>query len=526
MRKNRFVSRNGGALESLPRMKGKLIPLVLGGFLLLGFIVWGVTSMRTQPIAVPILQPDGSLGAEFARQSSLLATMIRPLFDRPGLNLTFFHPNEIGSAKIGSSQTTDPMDVIVFHCPVGTSIAADRVFSRFPTGEDQWFWGQYVGSSGVNGPAGDEGARLQNWVAAGRPLVHADHPDNVFPDKNGGLGNKFGGRAAGFSFVSASYVLTEGRYVASADPPPGLFNKVRCSIVQSCGDEWLDAPEQCDDGNTVSGDGCSGTCQSTTQCNDTVDNDGDGLVDTGDPGCHSDGNAANSASYDPTDNNEFNVAVCGNGGREGTEACDDGNLINGDGCSSTCTVTTQCNDTVDNDGDTFIDANDPGCHVGGTLGGAYDPLDNDETHGALCGNGVVEAGEQCDDGNTSNTDACLNTCVTNVCGDGFVNVGVEQCDDGTTCMGLDVNGNPIGDGRWCTTNADCASQPGTTCANHFDPAQIPVGSSGDGCRNNCTKEDGAVCLLTEDQNPGVPERSSCTFGVPSTGGGGSSSASS
>ena len=47
-----------------------------------------------------------------------------------------------------------------------------------------------------------------------------------------------------------------------------------------------------------------------------------------------------------------------------------------------------------------------------------------------CGNGVLEAGEQCDDGNTSNTDACLNTCVAARCGDGLVEAGVEACDLG------------------------------------------------------------------------------------------------
>lgn len=47
-----------------------------------------------------------------------------------------------------------------------------------------------------------------------------------------------------------------------------------------------------------------------------------------------------------------------------------------------------------------------------------------------CGNGVLEPGELCDDGNASDTDACPTTCVPAVCGDGFVQVGVEGCDDG------------------------------------------------------------------------------------------------
>jgi cysteine-rich repeat protein len=44
----------------------------------------------------------------------------------------------------------------------------------------------------------------------------------------------------------------------------------------------------------------------------------------------------------------------------------------------------------------------------------------------------MQSGEQCDDGNSSNSDACLNTCLPASCGDGFVRTGVEQCDDGNT----------------------------------------------------------------------------------------------
>ncbi len=48
----------------------------------------------------------------------------------------------------------------------------------------------------------------------------------------------------------------------------------------------------------------------------------------------------------------------------------------------------------------------------------------------VCGNGIVETGEQCDDGNQDQTDDCLNDCRTASCGDRFVQVGVEDCDDG------------------------------------------------------------------------------------------------
>ncbi len=47
-----------------------------------------------------------------------------------------------------------------------------------------------------------------------------------------------------------------------------------------------------------------------------------------------------------------------------------------------------------------------------------------------CGNGVPESGEQCDDGNSNNNDACTNACQNARCGDGIVRTGTEECDDG------------------------------------------------------------------------------------------------
>ncbi len=50
----------------------------------------------------------------------------------------------------------------------------------------------------------------------------------------------------------------------------------------------------------------------------------------------------------------------------------------------------------------------------------------------LCGNGVINGGEQCDDGNAKSGDGCTAGCQKNVCGDGVLWPGVEQCDDGNT----------------------------------------------------------------------------------------------
>ena len=48
----------------------------------------------------------------------------------------------------------------------------------------------------------------------------------------------------------------------------------------------------------------------------------------------------------------------------------------------------------------------------------------------ICGNGIVEVGETCDDGNTDNTDACVNCGVHGQCGDGVLDPELEECDDG------------------------------------------------------------------------------------------------
>ncbi len=49
-----------------------------------------------------------------------------------------------------------------------------------------------------------------------------------------------------------------------------------------------------------------------------------------------------------------------------------------------------------------------------------------------CGDGVVQAPETCDDGNRNDSDFCLSSCVLAFCGDGYLRTGLEECDDGNT----------------------------------------------------------------------------------------------
>jgi cysteine-rich repeat protein len=73
---------------------------------------------------------------------------------------------------------------------------------------------------------------------------------------------------------------------------------------------------------------------------------------------------------------------------------------------------------------------------------------------SLCGNGVQNSGEECDDGNNIDGDSCTNACKAARCGDGVVNIALEQCDDGNNR-----------DGDYCTNQ----------CQNHTPTAlQISI----------------------------------------------------
>ena len=112
---------------------------------------------------------------------------------------------------------------------------------------------------------------------------------------------------------------------------------------------------------------------------------GDGIVDVGEA-CD-DGNTVE----DDACTSRCAAPSCGDGVAQAPEACDDGNASNIDGCTNVCLL-------------------------------------------SQCGDGFVQAGEQCDDANTDNDDDCP-VCATARCGDGFVLRGQETCDDGNTIGG-------------------------------------------------------------------------------------------
>ncbi|MFA5358777.1 MAG: right-handed parallel beta-helix repeat-containing protein [Patescibacteria group bacterium] len=69
-----------------------------------------------------------------------------------------------------------------------------------------------------------------------------------------------------------------------------------------------------------------------SQCQDGRDNDGDNTYD------YQSANPDSGCSSTQDDSEVAEVSVCGNSIREAGETCDDGNLTNGDGCSSACII--------------------------------------------------------------------------------------------------------------------------------------------------------------------------------------------
>jgi len=100
---------------------------------------------------------------------------------------------------------------------------------------------------------------------------------------------------------------------SAANPCLGPNPPSNCHMVPSgpaCGDGLINQPsEECDDHNSVPGDGCNGICK--VEPNFTCPTPGQPCIPT---------------------------FKCGNGKIEPGEVCDDGNTIANDGCSADCTV--------------------------------------------------------------------------------------------------------------------------------------------------------------------------------------------
>jgi cysteine-rich repeat protein len=205
--------------------------------------------------------------------------------------------------------------------------------------------------------------------------------------------------------------------------------------------------------------------------------------------------------------------LCGNGVVDPGEVCDDGNIMNGDGCSSDCKSKEACGNGIVDPGEVCDDGNTVNGQCGGSAGSGCnedsdcgtgvkciaDMCSNDCKSRQTCGNGIVDFDEVCDDGNTTNgtcgdgspcdtdldcagigsayctVDMCSSTCESNqTCGNGIVDLN-EVCDNGSA--------NAVGAAcePGCLSGSGCGNgvlDPGETCddGNLIDDDDCPSGS--------------------------------------------------
>ncbi|MBU1029056.1 Ig-like domain-containing protein, partial [Patescibacteria group bacterium] len=231
-----------------------------------------------------------------------------------------------------------------------------------------------------------------------------------------------------------------------------------------------------------------------------------------------------------------NVPACGNGlPAERGEDCDDGNVLDGDGCSSNCLVSgtepPACGNGAINVGENCEALPDP--LAGGALvfpRGCMDPRQDYNGDGrpegwgcillgstagrSTCGDRIRADGEACDDGNTRDGDGCSRDCLNegtvqlctiatpagelcvSSCGNGLTEPG-EECDDGNTNRGDGCSANCLYEGALvgaCPPPVPGDPPPMNCCGNGVVEAGFGEAcddgnaSNNDGCSDRCLRE--------------------------------------
>ncbi len=211
-------------------------------------------------------------------------------------------------------------------------------------------------------------------------------------------------------------------------------------------------------GATVCG---NGTCNTGESCDGSSQCLGNGRLSSGE--CRAD------------------CTYCGDGIKQVNEDCDDGNTNDNDSCDNSClyravnpptaTPTATPLPTITNPPTAAppADCGNNACNVGEYCdrdqkcsgGGLFDKGEC-RADCTYCGDGVPQAGELCDDGNTNHYDSCSNFCRPNgpLCGDGLIQPG-EECDPNLS--------QSCGPGAACSLTCKCipnqSGMCGSSCSN-------------------------------------------------------------
>lgn len=222
------------------------------------------------------------------------------------------------------------------------------------------------------------------------------------------------------SFTCTCNMGYSGDGVTCSDVDECLLGTDNCHTDADCTNTPGSFTCGCDPG--YEGDGV--TCTDIDECATGTDNCAEPATCTNTPG-----------SFTCTCHNGYYgdgvtcTSVCGDGFVVTEEACDDGNMKDGDGCSASCAI-----------------------EDGWTCGGSPSSCQN-----GSCGDGIIAAVEGCDDGNAASGDGCSAVCAV---------------EGGWVCEGQPSNcTNPCANGQ-CDGNPDPVEEGSCECS--------AVGARGDG----------------------------------------------
>ncbi len=348
----------------------------------------------------------------------------------------------------------------------------------------------------------------------------------------------------------------------------------------SCGNGELDEGEECDNGDENSdtaSDACRSDCTLPFCGDDQEDFKGvDGEFRTEDDE-ECDLGEENSDDLGSNCTTECKVRSCGNGRLELGEECDDGNTTNDDGCDIVCeeehpdivpmpsssafssektrssieiTNSSNVSSTVSDSSSEAIVAASSSSNKSSVLSLRIITKKNEVTYpsapskesikeekveqvtedkkievlaektlvaaASLCGNGLLEINEECDDRNKRDNDGCSNTCLLEIgiCGDGIVQSLLgEQCENSlhNSALGYDCKdclfmSMTCGDGNQdvgeeCDDGRLNSASPDANCRPNCHPYRCGDGIvdstelcddgnrlSGDGCDRYCLTE--------------------------------------
>lgn len=112
----------------------------------------------------------------------------------------------------------------------------------------------------------------------------------------------------------------------------------------------------------------------------------------------------------------INIGGCGDGLIGAGEACDDGNIRDGDSCSADCTSDETCGNGVTDEVNGESCDGEPNC--------------NSDCQLEECGNSIIDINEDCDNAGMDSR-GCNSDCTFATCGDTYQNSAAdEECDDG------------------------------------------------------------------------------------------------